>query len=207
MSNSPTLPGRENDAPLSPISHGVGLDLALPAPLALIEFALRDTAFARKLFPDFRLSRLVASRLDMDEDELYALAAILDAELLLPLPNVGRPFDSHLREVIARFRLEPLFNVNGAGRNHHAVQPNGYDFVGDEVIPGAMEQWRADYREMSDERQMMAATILWLYRAGTDKTWLRRVPMNWQAIDAICVLKSKGALTDWGRLIALYPGW
>lgn len=70
-----------------------------------------------------------------------------------------------------------------------------------------MEQWRADYRHMPEERQMMAASIVWLYRAGKDNVWLRRVPCTWHAADAIVCLEAVGAFEDWARLYALYPGW
>jgi hypothetical protein len=70
-----------------------------------------------------------------------------------------------------------------------------------------MAQWRANFREMSDERQMIAASIVWLYRAGKDNVWLRRVPCTWHAADAIKCMSATNVLTDWARLYALYPGW
>ena len=54
---------------------------------------------------------------------------------------------------------------------------------------------------------MMAASIIWLYRAGKDNVWLRRVPCTWHAADAIDRLNAAGAFGDWARLYALYPGW
>jgi hypothetical protein len=53
----------------------------------------------------------------------------------------------------------------------------------------------------------MVATILCLYRGEADKLWLARLPSNWHAADAVVALNDAGALRDWGRLIALYPGW
>lgn len=118
-----------------------------------------------------------------------------------------RPFDFHLRDVIARYDLGALIRDDGHAPYHHSIRPTGYDFHRDEVIPVGMEQWRADYREMPDERQMMAASIVWLYRAGKDNVWLRRVPCTWHAADAIACLVTAGAFEDWARLYALYPGW
>jgi hypothetical protein len=40
-------------------------------------------------------------------------------------------------------------------------------YVG-QVDAVAMERWRADYRGMGAERQMLAASIVWLYRGGKD---------------------------------------
>jgi len=54
---------------------------------------------------------------------------------------------------------------------------------------------------------MMVATIIWLYRGEQDKTWLARLPSIWHAADAIAALVEAEALRDWGRLVALYPGW
>jgi hypothetical protein len=40
-----------------------------------------------------------------------------------------------------------------------------------------------------------------------DKLWLARLPSTWHAADAVAALAEAGALRDWGRLVALYPGW
>jgi len=39
-----------------------------------------------------------------------------------------------------------------------------------------METWRADYRNMHSVQQMFAASIIWLYRWGKDRVWLRGYP-------------------------------
>ena len=70
-----------------------------------------------------------------------------------------------------------------------------------------MERWRADFRGMSQEQQMLAASIIWLYRAAKDNIWLRRVPCTWHAADAVDCMKSNNVLHDWARLLALYRGW
>ena len=127
--------------------------------------------------------------------------------LLRPVRGVPRPFNHQLRFVIGHYGLDALFRDDGPAPYHHAVRPTGYDFHHDQVIPSGMEQWRADYRSMSDELQMMAASIIWLYRAGKDNVWLRRVPCTWHAADAIACMRRASALEDWVRLFALYPGW
>jgi hypothetical protein len=60
---------------------------------------------------------------------------------------------------------------------------------------------------MMDERQMLAASIIWLYRAAKDNVWLRRVPCTWHAGEAIACMKAAGVLGGWARHFALYPGW
>jgi hypothetical protein len=69
-----------------------------------------------------------------------------------------RSFDEHLRRMITRFWLWPLFSHDGPGRHHHAIRPKGYDYYADMVDAGAMERWRADHRGMGPERQMLAAS-------------------------------------------------
>jgi len=55
-------------------------------------------------------------------------------------------------------------------------------------------------------RQTLVATIICLYRGEPDKTWLARLPSTWHAADAVAALLEAGAMRDWGRLVALYPG-
>jgi hypothetical protein len=117
------------------------------------------------------------------------------------------PFDRHLRTVISRYGLTSLFRDAGPGRHHHATKPTGYDDDVDAVIPEAMAQWRATYRALPEPHQIIAATIIWLYRGGPDTVWLRRVAVAWPAADAIALLRAADALADWGLLIALFPGW
>lgn len=169
----------------------------LTEPLALIELAVRFPEAARERFPAYRLTRLVASRLELDDVDISQLAAILRTGTIQPSLDDPRPFDHQLRYVIHRYSLESLFSDDGPGTYHHVIRPTGYDFHHDAVIPAGMEQWRADYRAMSDERQMLAASIIWLYRAGKDNRWLRRVPCTWQAADAVSHMHSTGVLVDW----------
>ncbi len=189
------------------ISQSAGPHNDLPAPLEIIRLSLANVEAVRDRFPGYRLTRLVGARLELDGVDIDRLSSILGIDLLQPIASTLRPFDFHLREVIERYDLEALFRDEGHAPYHHAIRPTGYDFYRDEVIPTGMEQWRAYYRYMSDERQMIAASIVWLYRAGKDSVWLRRVPCTWHAADAIACLNAAGALDDWARLYALYPGW
>lgn len=190
--------------------RGVSLtlgDTSLAEPLQFIALALNGDGAAKKRFPDYRLTRLVTARLELDEHDLMQLSYLVGDEVLRSVSDVPRPFDRHLRHVITQYGLNSLFSGDGHGLYHHAIRPTGYDFHRDEVIPTDMERWRADYRGMPDERQMLAASIIWLYRAGQDSVWLRRVPCTWHAADAITCMTRTDVFRDWIRLFALYPGW
>ena len=179
----------------------------LAEPLAVIQFALRSREEAKARFPNYRLSRLVASRLQLDNLDMESFSEILELDPSHPSMEQRRPFDHQLRHLITRYGLLSLFRDDGPGPYHHAIRPTGYDFHSEAVIPTAMEKWRADYRAMGDHRQMLAASIIWLYRGGKDNCWLRRVPCTWHAADALHDLRSAGAIADWARLFGLYPGW
>lgn len=179
----------------------------LVQPLAVIRLSLRSREAAKAIFPNYRFSRLVASRLELDDVDMASFSEVLDLDLAYPSMEQRRPFDHQLRHIIAHYGLHTLFSDDGPGPYHHAIRPTGYDFVAETVIPGAMEQWRADYRSMRDHRQILAASIIWLYRGGKDRCWLRRVPCTWHAADALQNLRAVGALADWAWLVRLYPGW
>ena len=94
--------------------------------------------------------------------------------------------------------------------NGNDVRPRGVDHFNyrtDQRDDAAMDEWRRAYKAATTIRRMMVATIIWLYRGGADKTWLARLPSTWHAADAVAAMMSAGALRDWGRLVALYPGW
>jgi hypothetical protein len=188
-------------------------------PVAVAAFALTSVSFCRGRFPRATLSELVCKRPVMDGSEAVALAAACDIADLSdepPIPhrfagpNTGaNRFHAHLCYVIGAWGLDAFFGRDFAhpACNNIDVRPFGFDWRTDEIDRVAMASWRRGYRELPAERQMLVATIMWLYRGGRDKTWLTRVPCAWHAADAIAVLKSAGALRDWAILVALYPGW
>lgn len=182
-------------------------DTPSAGPIRLIALALSNSKSAKEQFPNFRLTRLVGARLELDERDVTQLADLIGDQTSRPIASVSRSFNDHLRYTIARYNFEDLFSADGHAPYHHAVRPTGYDFYRGEVIPSGMERWRANFRNMSDERQMLAASIIWLYRAGKDNVWLRRVPCTWHAADAIACMNEKRVFLDWARLFALYPGW
>jgi hypothetical protein len=173
---------------------------------AMLSSPTSDPILSKARFPEYRLTRLVLNRFDMDEAEAWIFIKLTGATAPETVLG-GTPFNDHLRASIERFALTALFCEEGPGRHHQAIRPTGYDYHVDAVDAPAMEKWRADYRAMSPARQMLAATIIWLYRGGKDNRWLRRVPCTWHAVDAIDEMRRNGVLSDWGILVALYPGW
>jgi hypothetical protein len=87
---------------------------------------------------DGRLSKLVAQRFDMDNDEALSFALACGTDLAASAEP--EPFDRHLRAVILRYGLTPLYQDVGHGRHHQAIKPIGYDDDADTVIPEAMAQ-------------------------------------------------------------------
>jgi hypothetical protein len=170
---------------------------------ALLSLALSDPRKARDRFPDYRLTRLVLTRLDMDDVEASVFIDLTEATAPETVLG-GAPFNDHLRTSIDRFALTDLFCHDGPGRHHQAIRPTGYDYYVGAVDAAAMEKWRADYRAMSPAQQMFAATII---RGGKDNRWLRRVPCTWHAVDAVGEMRRSDILADWGILVSFYPGW
>lgn len=177
------------------------------APIVVLNLSLSDPKRAKTDYSNYRLAQFVTSRIDMEQDEILALIVLTGAALSQASIAGAREFEQHLRMIITRYGFSPLFQDDGPGRFHHAIRPTGYDYHTDKVHALGMRNWRAFYRGMSSERQMLAASILWLYRGRKDNRWLRRVPCTWNAPEGIHQLASTGLLSDWGLLIALYPGW
>lgn len=175
-------------------------------PEVLLRMALTSPEHAHSRYPGYRLTQLVVARFDMDDAEALAFAQLAGHPADRSFNTGPRAFDDHLRWVIGEFDLSSLFVDDGPRRHHHAIRPKGYDAYADTVDAVAMERWRADYRGLRTEHQMLAASIIWLYRGGKDNRWLRRVPCTWNAADAVAEMHRHGVLSAWGTLIALYPG-
>ncbi len=190
-------------APGAPVHH-------TQMPVALVAWAIASPVFARGLLPETRLVDVVAKAPSMDSTEKRALAAVcgFTVDPMVCGSAAGPLFQAHLVRVIADYSLEEFYfrdprnAINGID-----VRPRGYDFRKDAVDQADMQAWRRAYRKLSPPRQMLVATILWLYRGGPDKTWLKGQPCRWHAADAVEALGAAGALQDWAKLIVLYPGW
>lgn len=160
-----------------------------------VESAIRATlgtpGIEVDIAPGGRFSNLVIRCLDLDDQTARSASG----------------FCRHLRATILTFRLGHLFAWSGDGEHHRTMIPRGYNRETGTIIEVEMMQWRADYRSLAPERQMLAATIVWLYQHGADSTWLRRVPCTWGAAEALNYLRDAGCLADWQQLVSTCPGW
>lgn len=177
-------------------------------PVAATAYALASPIFARGRFPKLLFLDLVSKRPGMDESEAQTLAAVCGVHINPPFWGSEEPFAKQLLHVLDKYQLGELFEQDPSrGHNHYAVTPRGFDSRMSTELLGGLAAWRKAYRGMAPDRQIMAASIVGLYRGGSDKTWLSRVPKTWSAVEGISTLRGTGALADWAHLVARYPGW
>lgn len=188
------------------------------AAVAAVALALAEPMFSRGRFPKLTLVDAVAYRPGMDETLLQTLAAVCGVESLPAGYRYQVPFGEHAWDVVERYELDALFLEAPSFSprpSHLALRPRGFDWGSParNEIPGALTQWRRLYRTLPRARQVMAATLMTLYRGEADRIWLKPMDKSLLVADAICALRDcdtqpEGiALRDWGRLVALYPGW
>lgn len=182
-------------------------------PVALAGYAIVSQAFARGRFPKYSFIDMIQKRPSMDEREACALAAVCGAEVVPPFWGNPEQFGNHLWDIIGHYDLDPFFERvdrrYGSAGDHYLMRPRGFDWTDADQpeIPGVLAKWRSDYKKVPPVQQLMAATVLQLYRQGDDPYWMVRVPKKWHASEGIEILRDQGALSDWARLYALYPGW
>jgi hypothetical protein len=179
-------------------------------PVAVVAIALASPTFARGRFPKLRLIDVVMRAPAMDDAEKHALAAVSGVSIAdVPRGASRAPaFAAHLVDVITRYELDAFFTRDPARSiNGIDVRPRGLDPRSEAVDAAAMTDWRRAYKAATTIRRIMVANIIVLYRGEADRTWLVRMSKSWHAADAIAALQQAGALRDWGRLVALYPGW
>lgn len=152
-----------------------------------------------------RLEDLVLRVLDMDFEVAEHVDAL--AAPTAPFARCPESFFGALQQAIHQLRLHRLFGHAHDGEFHRSICPSAYNERTGEHYPDEMAQWRADFRAMAPEQQMVAATLIWLYRSGADSIWLRRVPCTWMASEALQYMQDAGCLDIWLRLVARYPGW
>lgn len=118
---------------------------------------------------DVRLDRLVARVLDLGNSEARELDALAGAD---PASFARDPegFCVVLQQAIRELRLHKLFIRAHEGEFHRSICPAAYNERTGEHHPEEMARWRSEFRAMTPERQMMAATIVWLYQSGPDST-------------------------------------
>jgi len=69
----------------------------LAEPLGVMQLALRSPGEAKVRFPNYRFSRLVASRLQLDDLDMESFSEILELGLASPSMEQSRPFNYQLR--------------------------------------------------------------------------------------------------------------
>lgn len=154
---------------------------------------------------EMRLEDLVLNLLDMDVQEAKQMDALADSNT--PFERSPKRFNETLQQAIRQLGLFRLFTTTHDGEYHRGICPAAYNERTGEHHPQEMAQWRADFRAMSPEQQMVAATMVWMYRAGPDSIWLRRVSCTWKASEALHYMRDAGCLAIWLKLVARYPGW
>lgn len=201
--------GLDGSGALTPESQKKGLPvLAREDPLynlSLLVRLLREPV-AAVYEETVRLSSLVHYFVDMDIAEASLLMKLAEPQTH-DFVRTPQAFHMVLMEVISSQRLHRLFTCGQSGEYHRGIVPGGYSERTGEIFPHEMAAWRADFRAMAPEQQMLAATIVWLYQSGADSTWLRRVPCTWSVVEGVQYMRDAGCLGDWLRLLALCPGW
>jgi hypothetical protein len=163
----------------------------------------QEAATAR--FCDARLEDLVLGLLNLDSDEAAHMESLSGSSV--PFERGPERFYEPLQQTIRQLRMFKLFARTHDGEYHRSVCPAAYNERTGEHDPQEMARWRADFRAMTPEQQMMAATIVWMYRSGPDSIWLRRVPCTWKATEALHYMRDTDCLALWLQLVARYPGW
>ena len=151
-----------------------------------------------------KLIDLVTKVHSMDGSEVVALAALVGVKIL-PYRD-AHLFNEHLHDLIERYELGEFFITGLPPVQGIDVRPRGINWSNWKTDAAEMAAWRRAYKDLPPSRQMLVATVMWLYR-GRDKTWMQRLPCSWHSADSIVVLKDAGSLRDWCKLVALYPGW
>lgn len=161
-----------------------------------------DAATSR--LDEMRLEDLVLGLLDLDCDEAAQLASLSGSGT--SFERSAESFHETLREAIRQLRLFKLFTRAHGSELHRSICPAAYDERTGEHYPEEMARWRADFRAMAPEQQMLTTTIIWMYRSGPDRIWLRRVSCTWRASEALHYMHDAGCLALWLKLIASCPG-
>ncbi|MGH8449825.1 hypothetical protein [Pseudomonas sp.] len=162
-----------------------------------------DAASSR--LDEMRLEHLVLCLLELDLEEAAQIDALSNSTY--PFERSPERFYETLQQTILQLKLFKLFAKTRDGEYHRSVCPAAYNACTGEHYPEEMARWRAEFRAMSPEQQMVVTTIVWMYRSGPDSIWLRRVPCTWKASEALHYMRDAGCLSLWLSLVARYPGW
>ena len=162
----------------------------------------RNAATSR--LDEIRLEDLVLGLLDLDCDEAARLASLSGSGP--SFERCAERFHGTLQEAIRQLRLFKLFTRTHDDELHRSICPAAYDERTGEHYPEEMARWRAAFRAMAPEQQMLTTTIVWMYRHGPDRIWLRRISCTWRASEALYYMQDSGCLALWLKLVARYPG-
>ncbi|MFJ3155048.1 hypothetical protein ACIPIX_12975 [Pseudomonas protegens] len=171
---------------------------------AVNQGALSPAAIYSRL-DEMRLEHLVLRLLEIDPEEAVQIDALSNS--IFPFERSPERFHEALQQTIRQLKLFKLFTKTCDGEYHRSVCPSAYNACTGENYPEEMARWRAYFRAMSPEQQMVVSTIVWMYRSGPDSIWLRRVPCTWTASEALHYMHDAGCLSLWLQLIGRYPGW
>lgn len=181
-------------------------------PIAVTGYAVVAPALARGRFPEYTFINLIHTRPSMDEQDATALAALCGVNVTPPFWGNPEPFANHLWRVIESYDLWAFFERTDdphVTSPHYLMRPRGAVACERDQADAqdAISRWRKEYRALPVAKQLMVATILNLYLMRDDTIWMVRVPKKWHAAEGIEALQAAGYLTDWAKLVALYPGW
>jgi hypothetical protein len=201
---------------VSVCSHNVGIvdpELAshpgendLEFSTALIAMVAKSSGQPPQCLESVKLEHLVVRSLDITFPEAMLLAN-MSRKRPCGVQRTPEAFYKGLREAIRACGLWQLFTRVEEAEWHRSIVPAAYNQRTGEVHPVEMATWRAYFRTMPPECQMMAATIVWLYRGGDDSIWLRRVPSSWRALEALNYMRDADVFHLWLNLITNYSGW
>lgn len=185
-------------------------------PVALTAFALISPSFAKGRFPTNKLVDVVCKRWQMDPAEVVTLTTLcgqpVDGDFWTDNQVQRELFIAHLEDIVARYELYALY-AHGRPAQGITLKPRGADLDDEseetkQQFARTVTEWRKAYSGLPAHKQLLSASLMWLYRGDPDKTWLSRVGAHtWHAADAIPEMRAAGILEDWAKLIALYPGW
>lgn len=181
-------------------------------PVALVGYALTAPDLAHEYFPKYTFVQLLQGVSRLDSVECESLAALCGVKEERNW-NQRHPkeFGRQLWHVIDRYDLHAFFQrvekPYGDAGEHFYMRPRGFAWPAHDEIPADLKQWQKDYRAASPLRQVMAATVVYLYNDMAHKYWMVRVKKDWHPADAVEILRAECALEDWGRLYTLYSGW
>ena len=176
-------------------------------PVAVVGYSMVSPILARGRFPKFTFIAMMDKRSAMDEYDVCAVADMCGADVTPPFWGNPGPFTDQLHLVIEKYDLRRFFEHNKTAQpgTPYEILPVG---SGKDTQSPELKAWRADFKQLPDVRKMMVVSILGLYNASACADhWLYRVPKSWHAADGIQTLREHGALEDWAKLFATYPGW